>query len=274
MAPEIIAPVFIVGCHRSGTSIFYRKFALHPDLASITRTTRKVPNSLLLMRLFMLFRSQEKNYTPIGGEVWNKFAPHNEHALDAKNVTPQIRRYYQKVVQNHLILFNKKRFLNKSPSNSVKLGFLNEIFPDAFFIHLVRDGRAVSHSILRGRRKHGRFSGARFPGWQEIMDKPIVESCGLQWKRTLEYILNSVKILSADRFMQVRYEDFIIRPRETMLAIGEKCGLKWSDKVLDQVAEGLENRNYKWSANFDQTDIELLNALLGDLLEDFRYEVK
>ena len=52
------------------------------------------------------------------------------------------------------------------------------------------------------------------------------------------------------------------------------AGIDWSDKVLDQVAEGLENRNYKWSANFDQTDIELLNTLLGDLLVDLRYEVK
>jgi hypothetical protein len=273
MQPEIIAPIFIVGCQRSGTTVFYRKFALHSDLATITRTTRRAPNNLLLMRLFMLFRSSEKNLKPIGGEVWSKFAPSDSDMLHAVDVTPRMREYYHTLIRNHLVLFKKKRFLNKSPSNSARIGFLNEIFPDAFFIHLIRDGRAVTHSLSRGRKRHDRYSGVKFSGWQAVMEKPLVEGCAYQWKRTVEYILDAVQILPPERFIQIRYEDFVDQPMVVMQTIGTKCGLDWDDALLHQVAQGLKSRNYKWSENFSRPEMDLLNAMLGDFMGRFGYEV-
>jgi hypothetical protein len=271
--PDIVAPIFIIGCHRSGTSIFYRKLAIHPDLAFITRTTRRAPNQLLMMRLFMLLRSKEKNTMPIGGEVWNKFGSTDDQVMTAADVTPEIRGYFERLVKNHLVLFKRERFLNKSPSNSVKVGFLNALFPDAYFIHMVRDGRAVARSISTGRKSHGRFSGAKYPGWQDLLDRPIVESCGLQWKQTIEYIKESLKKIPAERVLQVRYEDFISRPIDTMLRVGEMCKLKWTDPLLEQVAEGLRSRNYKWSESFSPSEIELLQNLQGDLLAELGYTV-
>jgi hypothetical protein len=205
--------------------------------------------------------------------VWNKFAPPESDMLQAADVTPEMRAYYHKLIRNHLILFNKRRFLNKSPSNSVKIGFLNEIFPDAYFIHIIRDGRAVSHSLSRGRKRHNRYSGVKFPGWQDVMDKPIIEGCAYQWKRTVEYILDAVKILPPERFMQIRYEDFIVRPKETMKTIGDMCGLEWNDVSLNRVAEGLRSRNYKWSDNFNPDEIDLLNNMLGHFMGQFGYQV-
>jgi len=271
--PKIVAPIFIIGCHRSGTSIFYRKLALHPDLAFITRTTRRAPNQIWLMRLFMLLRSKEKNHTPIGGEVWNRFGSGDDQVMTAANVTPEIREYFERLVKNHLILFKRKRFLNKSPSNSVKIGFLDALFPDAHFIHMVRDGRAVARSISKGRMSHGRFSGAKYPGWQDLLDKPVVASCGLQWTQTIAYIQNALKQIPDERILQVRYEDFISRPVETMQRVGERCHLKWTDPLLEQVAEGLRSRNYKWSESFSPSDIERLQNLQGDLLAELGYEV-
>jgi len=271
--PDIVAPIFIIGCHRSGTSIFYRKLALHPDLAFITRTTRRAPNRLLMMRLFMLLRSKEKNTMPIGGEVWNKFGSTDDQVMTAADVTPEIRVYFERLVKNHLVLFKRERFLNKSPSNSVKIGFLNALFPDAYFIHMVRDGRAVARSISKGRKSHGRFSGAKYPGWQGLLDRPVVESCGLQWKQTIEYIKGSLKKIPAERVLQVRYEDFISRPIDTMQRVGDLCHLKWTDPLLEQVAEGLRSRNYKWSESFSPSEIELLQNLQGDLLTELGYAV-
>jgi Sulfotransferase family len=271
--PEIVAPIFIIGCHRSGTSIFYRKLALHPDLAFITRTTRRAPNQLLMMRLFMLLRSVEKNSMPIGGEVWNKFGSEEDQVMTAADVTPEIRTYFERLVKNHLILFRRKRFLNKSPSNSVKIGFLNALFPDAYFIHMVRDGRAVARSISKGRMTHGRFSGAKYPGWQNLMDRPLVESCGTQWVQTIGYIRESLKKIPADRVLQVRYEDFIASPMETMQRVGETCKLTWTHALLEQVADGLKSRNYKWSETFSPADIALLQTLQGDLLTELGYDI-
>jgi omega-hydroxy-beta-dihydromenaquinone-9 sulfotransferase len=271
--PDIVAPIFIIGCHRSGTSIFYRKLALHPDLAFVTRTTRRAPNRLLMMRLFMMIRSKEKNIMPIGGEAWNKFGSRDDQVMTVADVTSETREYFERLVKNHLVLFKRKRFLNKSPSNSVKIGFLNALFPDAYFIHMVRDGRAVARSISKGRKTHGRFSGAKYPGWQGLLDRPVVESCGLQWKQTIEYIKDSLKKIPAERVLQVRYEDFVSRPIDTMRRVGETCHLEWTDFLLEQVAEGLRSRNYKWSESFSPSEIELLQNLQGDLLAEMGYMV-
>ena len=272
--PEIIAPIFIVGCHRSGTSIFFRKLALHPDLAYTTRTTRRAPNRLLLMHLFQIFRSKEKNTTPIGGEFWSKFDTGDDQVLTAADVTNPIRNYFERLVKNHLMLFNRKRFLNKSPSNSVKIEFLNELFPDAFFIHIIRDGRAVAQSISVGRLSHGRFSGAKYPGWRHLMTLPVMESCGLQWKQTVEYVRESLTKIPGRRVLQIRYEDFISRPVETMQHVGERCGLVWTDTLLEQVAEGLRSRNYKWSERLSPADMELLHRQLGNQLMELGYTLE
>ncbi|MEN8246679.1 MAG: sulfotransferase [Thermodesulfobacteriota bacterium] len=271
--PEIVAPIFIIGCHRSGTSIFYRKLALHPDLAYITRTTRRAPNRLVMMRLFHLFRSKEKNITPIGGEFWNKFDSSQDQVMRVADVTPKNRIYFERLLRNHLMYFNRPRFLNKSPSNSVKIDFLNELFPDAVFIHMIRDGRAVARSISVGRFSHGRFSGAKIPGWQDILKRPAIESCGLQWKKTVEFIQASLEKIPSERVLAVRYEDFVARPVEIMQRVGETCGLQWNDEILTQVAGGLRSRNYKWKDTFSQAEIDLLNDLLGRLLTELGYEV-
>lgn len=271
--PKIAAPIFILGCHRSGTSIFFRKLALHPDLAFTTRTTRRAPNRLFMMRVFQWFRSREKNTTPIGGEFWNKFDRGDDQVMTAGDVTPAIREYFERLVRNHQRLFNRKRFLNKSPSNSVKIAFLNELFPDACFIHIVRDGRAVTRSISVGRVSHGRFSGAKIPGWQHLLDLPVIESCGRQWQQTVRYIQASLGQVPAERVLTIRYEDFVAQPVDTMQRVGDKFRLNWTGPLLDQVAEGLRSRNYKWSETFSAADIELLNRLLGDLLVELGYAV-
>ena len=271
--PKIVAPIFIIGCHRSGTSIFYRKLALHPDLAFITRTTRRSPNQLLMMRLFRLFRSEKKNTTPIGGEFWNKFDASEDQVMTAADVTARNRKYFENLIRNHLVLFNRPRFLNKSPSNSVKIEFLNALFPDACFIHIIRDGRAVARSISVGRKSHGRFSGAKVPGWRDLMDRPLVESCALQWQQTVRYVQSSLKKIPDERVLSVRYEDFVSRPIETMQRVGSKCGLRWTDTLLEKTADGLRSRNYKWAEAFSASDIDFMNGLLGDLLTELGYDV-
>src|SRR5262245_17220948 len=100
MKPAVVAPIFIVGCHRSGTTVLYRKLALHPDVTFITRTTKKVSSPLWLMRLLKRFRTDEQNATPTGGDVWNKIAPRDDHSLFAADATPAAIRYFHQVVRN------------------------------------------------------------------------------------------------------------------------------------------------------------------------------
>ncbi len=45
------APIFIIGCPRSGTNTLYERMAAHPEVAYISNITKKTPDSLFLTRL-------------------------------------------------------------------------------------------------------------------------------------------------------------------------------------------------------------------------------
>ena len=185
-------PIFIVGAPRSGTGIFYRTMANHPDLAWISNITKKFPSSLFLTRIIMLFRDDHRPTE--ANNVWQKFTSGKDESLGRDDVTPAVRQFFHRIVRINLRLFNKPRFLNKCPGNSVRVEFLKEIFPDARFIHLIRDGRAASYSIMRSRLKHsGAYWSVKPPGWQDLMQRPLVEACALQWKMVVEHAMHLIR---------------------------------------------------------------------------------
>jgi len=273
MPKQIVCPIFIVGAPRSGTNIFYRTFANHPDLAWISNITKKVPFSLLMTRIIMLFRNDHRPTE--ANNIWQKFTGDDDESLDRDDVTADARKYLRKVLQNNLQLFNKPRFVNKCPGNSVRIEFLKEIFPDAIFIHIIRDGRAAAYSIMRSRLEHsGSYWSVKPPGWQALLKLPLIDACALQWKMTVESILQSAKKLPRGQYMEVKYEEFVARPSEIFELVGTKCDLVWQDDLLQKITTGMENRNFKWQNELPDADKNTLNVLLGDFLRQLGYEAQ
>ena len=272
MSQVINRPIFVVGAPRGGTNIFYRTFARHPDLAWISNITKKIPSSLWLTRIIMLFR---KDHRPTeANNVWQKFAGKEDESLDRDDATAAACNYLRTVLQNNLRIFNKPRFVNKCPGNSVRIEFLKEIFPDAIFIHIIRDGRAAAYSIMRSRLEHsGAYWSVKPPGWQGLLKLPLVDACAMQWKMTVEAVLQSAKQLPPEQYMPVKYEEFVVRPAEIFKQVGAKCGLIWQDDWLQTIKAGIDNRNFKWQMEMQPADKDTLNALLGDFLKQLGYEL-
>jgi hypothetical protein len=272
MPNQIVRPIFIVGAPCSGTNIFYRTFAKHPDLAWISNITKKIPSSLWLTRIVMLFRTDHRPTE--ANNVWQKFTRNGDESLGQGDVTAAAREYLHTVLQNNLRIFNKPRFVNKCPGNSVRMDFLKEVFQDAMFIHILRDGRASAYSILRARQRHaGAYWSVRPPGWQDLLNLPMVDACALQWKMTVEAVLRSADKLPQDQFMEVRYEEFVDRPAEIFKQVGERCGLLWQDDLLQTITGGMDNRNFKWQTQMQDADKKTLNRLLGTFLKQLGYRV-
>jgi len=268
----VVCPIFIVGAPRSGTNIFYRTFAKHPDLAWITNITKKIPSSLWLTRFIMLFR---KDHRPTeANNVWQKFAGNADESLGRNDVTAAARKYLYTVLQNNLRIFNKPRFVNKCPGNSVRIEFLKEIFPDAVFIHIIRDGRAAAYSIMQSRLGHsGAYWSVKPPGWQALLELPLIDACALQWKMTVGSILHSAKNLPRGQYVEVKYEEFVARPSKILELVGAKCDLVWQGDLLQKITTGMDNRNFKWQNELQDADKNTLNVLLGDFLRQLGYEV-
>ncbi len=272
MAEEIRAPIFIIGCPRSGTTVFYEKFAQHPDLAYVTRATRKAPASLLLARLWMVFRRDRRPRE--ARVVWDRFTRGDGDALGREDATPEVRSYLEKVIRMHLALFRRPRFLNKCPGNAVRVEWLDALFPDAIFVHMIRDGRAVVASLLQRRLKvGGDYWGVRPPGWREFLALPPLDACALQWKVVTEHALSATEKLPRERCIEVRYEDFTERPAEVLSTVAQKCGLAWDPAQLAGIVGDVESRNYKWRQTLRPDEVARLNELLGDLLARLGYEL-
>jgi hypothetical protein len=261
----------VVGTPRSGTGMLAWKMAQHPDVARITQVTKKTAGSLLLTRALMLFRRDHTDTE--GGRVWGKFCSGDHEALGREDATPRARRYLRRVVRNHLKIFHKSRFLGKCPANSLRVEFLDEIFPDAIFLHIIRDGRAVTRSVYRSFHKHDGYWGLRFPGWRELERRPWLEAAALQWKTGVQYIRRSAEDLPPERYHEVKYEEFCAAPFETLEALSERCGLRWEPDELQRVTSDVQNRNFKWQEEFDERQKTQIGDLLNGFLAELGYEV-
>ena len=65
------------------------------------------------------------------------------------DVTPADRARIRKMIGQYIRYQGKSRFINKNTRNSRRIRFLNQVFEDALFIHVIRDPRATIGSFLR-----------------------------------------------------------------------------------------------------------------------------
>lgn len=115
-------PLFILGAARSGTTVLADCLSLHPDVAYWV----------------------EPKY------IWSYGKP--GEASDSRTAE-EANVATKKYIRNRFLAFLKRSgkslFIEKTPSNVFRLSFINAVFPEARFIHIIRDGRDVSLSAER-----------------------------------------------------------------------------------------------------------------------------
>jgi hypothetical protein len=172
-----------------------------------------------------------------------------------------------------------KRFLNKHPRNTLRIGFLDALFPDSRFIHLVRDGRGVIASLLkeRGARDsrqvtpYGNF--CKPIAWRDYLERPAVEQAARQWVDLVTYARRALAALGARRSLEIRYEDFCADPAAVLADCDRFCGLRPQGGHLLPTAGELGNRNHKWRAAFSTQDLDTIMEIGGPLLRELGYVI-
>jgi hypothetical protein len=283
-------PIFIIGAPRSGTTILYKVLIQHDDLAYLTQASdlfHECP--IIANKIFRLTGMAMIRPDPVGllqqwaehgfeyaegYNFWWRFSNSPQRfVLGAEDVTEEQRFFYKWSIARHQFLFERPRFVNKAPINSLRIGYLNEIFPDSLFIHIYRDGRAVARSILERRIRQGSPYadwGPRPYGWSEIQKQQPLLACGLQWKHILEHVQTELASIPLRRQMSVSYESFVNSPRETLVRLLSFCQLAPSKAVLD-MATSIRNMNFKWQDEFVREEIVKLETVIGDALSKWGY---
>ena len=160
---KIDRPIFMVGTYRSGTTIMETIVGEHPDVGYfmyVTNLYRRAPlTGYASMRLMWALgildyewtppvhnpRVPFTNISPYEAElVWSQCSKgqwvedNQDITLDASFSEPRYERYLRSMIRRHLLACRAPRFMNKNPMNSLRVGFLNRLFPDARFITIAR----------------------------------------------------------------------------------------------------------------------------------------
>lgn len=94
------------------------------------------------------------------------------------------------------------------------IGTYAAIWPQAHFIHIIRDGRDLAASHLKTVPDWGyRTVAEAAHGWLEVVTRPR-------------------QAAPDGRYLEVRYEDLVTRPRETVERMLDHLGLPWDEAVL------------------------------------------
>jgi hypothetical protein len=135
-------PVFVVGSPRSGTSILPWSLAQH----SAFWTSKE---SALLYNLFGRRFPGEKR--PHLEEVFeqSRDRPEGTWLKENRVEMPELLAYLG-LGLNALFTSRShpRRWVEQAPVNTLMLDSLSHLFPGAFFLHILRDGRRVAHSML------------------------------------------------------------------------------------------------------------------------------
>ncbi len=287
---NVLKPVIVIGTGRSGTTIFHQILSTHPNLAWMSeRTCEKHPahpklNAYLMKAIDIpiagrLFKrnDQAECYT-----FWDHFAP--GFSMPCRDLTARdLGAKQQKSLINAMSKMTtpqRDRLLVKITGWS-RLGFLHALFPDAKFIHVKRDGRAVSSSLLnvpwwlgwRGPEnwRWGPLSQRYSSEWNRF-DQSFSALAGIQWKILMDAIDKSKVEIPENQYMEIKYEELCENPQDIFRSVAKFCELEWSSKFEKNIAQyRLVNTNHKWGNDLSLRQRDDLEGVLNHELEKYGY---
>ncbi|HEU4856187.1 MAG TPA: sulfotransferase [Rhodanobacteraceae bacterium] len=288
--PTADRPIFIVGAGRSGSTVFHRMFCEHPDVAWQSPLCDLFPASPGWNRALLSVARRPwlgpwlTRYLRPGEryKFWEHFCRGFSRPcrdLTRADVTPMHRQAIPPAVAR-LATPSRRRVLIKI-TGWPRVGFLRELFPQAKFIHVYRDGRAVASSLLAVRFWRGWEGpagwgfGALDPAEQdewERHDRSFVALAGIQWKLLMAAMDATSADVPASDLMHLRYEDFIDAPVAAFKRVTEFCGLDWSSPFGNSIRQKrLKTANEKWKQQLTPEQQAVLESVLATSLRQYGY---
>lgn len=260
------APIFIIGHWRSGTTLLQEFLALDDQFVTPNLFQCSFPDHFLVSERWLKpltgWMQPRTRLMDAMLSSWNApaeeeialllmtlsspylvaafpDAPRELHRFDnlSKSLTPEERTAWKSACVRFLkkLTFKSGRtLLLKSPANTARIPLLLELFPDARFIHIVRDPLAVFSSTRHLHRVLSRNNS--FTSAEPIdLDERILSSYQSMYQ---SYHLYRVKI-PADRRVELRFEDLERDPAGELKKIYDHLQLPGWDRLEAKLEEPL-----------------------------------
>ncbi|XP_069669213.1 protein-tyrosine sulfotransferase [Periplaneta americana] len=195
--------IFIGGVPRSGTTLMRAMLDAHPEVRC-GQETRVIPR-ILQMRSHWL-KSQKESVRL------------EEAGLSKEVLDSAIAAFCLEVIARHGD--PAPRLCNKDPLTFKSAAYLSELFPQAKFIFMLRDGRATVHSIISRKVTITGF------------DLTSYRQCLTKWNSAIQTMYNQCREVGPSRCFMVYYEQLVLHPGEWMRRILEFLEIPWNESVL------------------------------------------
>jgi len=304
-------PIFIFGSPRSGVTLLENILGIHPELAWLSEYNNLHPDNTkysIINRLFSfpivgsaIYEEAWKkeaigsSYLPIPTEAWNfwrtllpnfkKGVESMESSLPcANNMSDEEAIRIRKTIANVTRFQGKSRFF-ATYSDFPRIEYFSKAFPEALFIHLVRDGRAVSESYFRVNELGYYNSWDERKAWFKKMPKSwrdsfynehynIFSFSVYRWMYYLKLFREESSKFPTNRILQIAFEDIVKDPIKSIKMIQDFANLSYSSKMERYLIKIPPiNNNIKWRKALSNVQLDIFFQIVKekcylDLLRD------
>ncbi len=278
-------PIFLIGNVRSGTSMFHDIFNLHNDV--------------------------ESWYEP--RTIWVYGAPGRQHdRFTEKDATKGVKRYIRKRFIKHQQSHENRRIMEKTPSNIMRIPYVESIFPESKYLYIIREPFAnlssaeirwkfesnwhhlwvrflecpktqIPHYLKRFlvdryrhyilRKEYFSIWGVRYPGIYEDLKKiSLEELICKQWVACSKQAEEDFAKLDPSKVMAIRYEDFVENPVDMYRKIATHFNLEVTEKIETQISEMVDSGRQDKWKRLDTGVLKRCIPILKDEMKKHGYD--
>ncbi len=293
-------PIFILGHWRQGTTFLHELFNSNPEFEVMTLVESVFPNhflysSSIVKWFFSLFlpetRPQDnlKIYADLPSEhdfaianisstspYSGAYFPDNQdfyikyvtmEDMSDKKIR-QVKRSYKRVINKLTLRKKYKQLVLKSPVDTARVELLLELFPDAKFVHIARNPYEVFYSTKRMYEK-------LVPIFQLQNTYPDLDEFILYiYEGMYQRFFNDISKIPEGNFVEIRYEQFIKSPSETMSKVYDTLSLSGFETAQPFIQSYLEkHKDYTPSVyTFPPEELKLIYSRWHEIFKMMNYE--
>jgi hypothetical protein len=279
VSQEMERPLFVIGVHRSGTTLLRYMLSSHPRIYIppesdfIPRFFGRHPTARMNRQAAThILRTIFESYRFV--REWQGPPPEPGSFVDhLPDLTPAafLDTLYQHYAKQH----GAERWGDKTPIYTSYMDLLLQIFPSAQFIHIIRDGRDVALSMI--------------DKWGAQKGHIDLYFAAHTWQRRLRQALESASRLGSDQYMELRYEALVHDPEPYVRAMCAFVGESYVPEMTEPHRLGqrrIEPGSFhaavreppspdqvsRWRREMSLSDQRICRVVAGEMLQELGYE--
>jgi hypothetical protein len=261
-------PIIIGGCARSGTTLMRVILDSHSHIYCGPESYLFVSNRILTKN------AREK----LASRFEVSIKDIDSFVASSSSLPKFIETFFRHIANTQ----GKKRWGEKTPTNVRRLGYIFKQFPNARFIHMLRDGR---DNVCSLRRHPSRkiVNGKVIP----LNTNNPIRNCIERWVEDVSF---GRKFLGDSRYLEIKYEDLVEDQRSTLETVLKFLEEPWDESLLNYYEIKGSSRNFekfpqnieatrpiynkaigRWKSDLSEDEKKLFKEIAGELLINLGY---